>query len=741
MPSPLRIPAGTVFAYNDVRMSFVEEIDGFVLRFVVEGADEEFFVEAADGVSVRPTVRWLLDEFAGGRLRELSASEATLSQWRGRYLGWDRNACLAKQPRAVMKYELALAALIRGIPKSAHVLEKFAAQYLRTDQIPSGRSIIRWMNNLEAFEGRSGSLMNRSGREKGRSPLPPIVDRLVQQAMALHWSVGPLKKMDAYSLTVAAWHRLKDAGTANIGNAPPNKSTVINRINKCEDMEAWTSKHGPYDAARHFRASGESVPVSRPFELAYIDGTEFEQVCLFSAQAEIPSSKMKIIQVIDAFSLFAFPATPFSGPYRSEMGMYALMGALTPPVLSEETMAKNPMLVLCFGRLGRLRADNDKAIIPPTAIGNLANVIGRIELAKIYGSDEKSNVENFFGTAKRRFDGEPGTVLSPRSRRRSIRRDPLAEATMTRASFARKYEAFRLEWNDTGHEALGWRTPNEVMLEHISTNRIRFNGSAEVRRNLGRTVQGVLTTDGVVFDNITYRWNREGLTRTISHNLASQAFSKRLEGTGRCDVWLRVFDWNLDVIEIMNEADNEFVELWSDDPDYTQFLSRFEHRFHQDQMISGATGAQTAEQRALRRAEALEEQWQDLHNRPYAIAKKAGAILERAEVREKARNIAGDPDLTDFSHFMIPTDIGGSQRVDVPLGPVQTRAAEADEDASCSKKSVRSPESRLGGLDPAPRSNLDMLIAEKAEDDLDGGIDWGSSEVGPTPDDDDGAQP
>ena len=47
MPSPLRIPAGTVFAHDGTRISFVEEVDDFVLRFVIEGTDDEFFVEAA----------------------------------------------------------------------------------------------------------------------------------------------------------------------------------------------------------------------------------------------------------------------------------------------------------------------------------------------------------------------------------------------------------------------------------------------------------------------------------------------------------------------------------------------------------------------------------------------------------------------------------------------------------------------------------------------------------------------
>jgi hypothetical protein len=738
MPSPLRIAPGTVFALGDLRIRFVEEVDDFVLRFVVDGTEEEFLFEASPGIFVRPTVKWLLDEFANGRLRELNVSEATLSKWRGRYLGWDRAACLAKQPRAVLKYELAMAAVLGRLPRSADRLELFAEDHLPAGTaVPCGRSIIRWMNNLQSFGEEVGTLCNRSGREKGCSQLPRIADRLVHQAMALFWSVEAIKKMDAHALTVAAWQRLSTAGISGIGDQPPSKSAVVNRINKCESKETWASKFSAYDADKHFLASGETAKVSRPFELSYIDGTELEQASLFSSDVEIPSNKMKVVQVMDASALFAYPTTPFSGPYRSEMGMGAILGALTPPVLTEEAMAANPMHVLFFGRQGRLRGDNDKAIIPPSAIGNLANVIGRVELAKKYGPDEKANLENFFGWVKGRLDGEPGTILSPRSRRRSIRRDPLAEASLTRADLCRKYEALRLEWNDTGHKALGGRTPNEVMLEYILANKTRFTDPKLVRRNLARTVPGVLTTDGVVYDNVTYRWNRDGITQTLSRNLAMQAFSKRLGGTARCDVWLRVLDWNLDVIEVMDEESNEFIDLWSDDPDYTEFLTRYEHHFHQSCIISGASGAQTSHERALRRAESLQDQWKDLHSGKWAVTKKAAAVLELAQSRMRGRNLEGDPDLTDFAHLLIPTDVGGLHRADAPRGPSQSKKAD-DDAGDADDQAAGIPLADWGGLDPQPRSVMDEIVAAQEQENLDGGIDWDDADDHETDIDGDG---
>ena len=725
MVSGLRLPHGIVLGHDEKRIVFVGAVDDFVLRFVVEGTNDEYLVESGDGVRVRPTVKWVYEEFARNRIQVFGTSEATQAGWRGRFLGLDRAACL-NRPRAVLKYDLAVAAINRRLPRNASVLKAFADELLPAELLrPSGRSIIRAMNNLQLYDQRIGAMCNRSGREKGRSQLPSIADLIVQQSVALFWSNTALKKMDAHALATVVWRQRKDMGIDGLGEKPPSKTTVMNRINACESKETSTSKWGRHDADKYFLASGESAAVSSPFELVYIDGLETEQVSLFMKEIPIPSSKLKVIQALDAFSLFAFPTTPFAGPYRSEMAMGALLGVIEPPVLDEETLTAHPEYAQIFGRIGRLRLDNDKAIIPPSAIGNLASIITRVELSRKFGPDEKSPVENFIGWVKRRLDGEPGTVLSPRSRKRSIRRDPLAEATLTRADYARKYEGLRLEWNSMGHKALGGRTPNAIMLEHIEEKNIRMVNPGEIRRHLARTASGILTTDGIVFEGITYRWNRTGVTKLLSENLAAQHFSKRLDGTARCGVSIRIYDWNLDFIEVLNEATNHFTTLWSIDPEYTEFLSRFEHKFHRENEIIGATGAQTNEERALNRGKTLRRELGKLEQGSYGVAKKAAAVLETAEVRSRARNIENHPDLTAFSDFITMTDAAGNDRHDIPTGPSQSRVkrGQAGRQATGTPHTDGPSQAELGGLDPRPRSNLQMLEID-AEEDLDGGIDW-----------------
>lgn len=192
---PFNMPAGMMLEHAGVRISFVEAVDGMVLRFVRSDDGKEYYPDAADGVGVRFTVRSLLDEFQEGRLRDLTAGEASLTEWRGRFLGLDRGTVFAKEPRAVLKYDIALAALKAGLPKNADTLKDFASTYYEDpEEVPSGRSVIRWMINLEGQGERVGAMKNRSGREKGRSQLPPIMDRIVHQSVAIFWSPKSIRR-------------------------------------------------------------------------------------------------------------------------------------------------------------------------------------------------------------------------------------------------------------------------------------------------------------------------------------------------------------------------------------------------------------------------------------------------------------------------------------------------------------------------------------------------------------------
>ena len=717
------LPIGMVFEHLDDRITLVEVIDGGLARFAHCDTGREFLVEAEPGLFVRPTLRWMLEEFGAGHLKE-AAAQTPEREWRDRFLGLDRAAVMSRNKKDVAKYDIALEALKQSVPWSAEPVEALLRKLIDGwDRRPSARSVMRWMDSLLVCDRRVGAMANRSGRRPGSSPLAPKVDKLVHQATALYWSVPAMAKMDAPALVEAAWRTLKDAGATDIGEAPPSKTTVVNRINRTEGEQTWTAKYGRDEAAMHFRGNGESGSFDDPFDLVFIDGVELEQVCLYSDDWKIPSSKMKIVAAMSASTSFVFPSNPFVGPYRAQMGLEALLGPLAPPVLDPSQPGHEVSDALCFGRIGRLRGDNDKALIPPSAIGNIAALIDHVELAKTYGPNEKSPLENYWGWVKKRLKDELGTVLSPRSRRRSPRRDPVAEAGLTRAGLARKYEALRQEWNRSGHATLGGRSPRDLVVESVLARGIRFVDGQEIRRSLARTERAILTKDGILHDEIRYRWNRPGITAALSGNLFRTPFAKRLRGTAKCEVHIRVYDWNLDMIEVWDEARRTFVKMWSTDPEYAEFLTKWEHTIYKKARAAGAGGAQTKGDRLAHRAATIRSFDVQMPEMGFRDRKKASALLACEEFREKARNVKDDPDLADFDALLFMVPPGGSERVDDPVGPPQ-RSHGRTPVPSAHQAPPRLLEYGWGGH--APEGGAQLVV----DDDPDGGIDWDEIDEG-----------
>lgn len=91
----------------------------------------------------------------------------------------------------------------------------------------------------------------------------------------------------------------------------------------------------------------------------------------------------------------------------------------------------------------------------------------------------------------------------------------------------------------------------------------------------------------------------------------------------------------------------------------------------------------------------------------------------------RGRNLKDDPDLTNFAHLLIPTNVGGLNRADAPRGPSQSKKADDDvDDADNVNKAAAAPAADWGGLDPQPRSVMDEVAAAEEQENLDGEIAW-----------------
>ena len=200
-------------------------------------------------------------------------------------------------------------------------------------------------------------------------------------------------------------------------------------------------------------------------------------------------------------------------------------------------------------------------------------------LPETYDPNAKNKIESFGKWLKGRLRGLPGTV-SGRRPRRDDRRDPVAEAELTMHQERRIVLDHVWEWNTTRREDLGHRSPLEILMAHMAANGgPEIDDPDHVERTLARAETMTLTTDGGLSDHIRYR-NGQGpdvIGRLLEDNQRDFPVRDQLHGTAKITVQIRVYDRNLDYIEVLNEARGEWVRLWSTEPDYTQGLSRWEH--------------------------------------------------------------------------------------------------------------------------------------------------------------------
>ena len=92
----------------------------------------------------------------------------------------------------------------------------------------------------------------------------------------------------------------------------------------------------------------------------------------------------------------------------------------------------------------------------------------------------------------------------------------------------------------------------------------------------------ILTTDGLVYDGIRYRFAPEQTTRALSANYHRTPHRFRLEGTAKTFVRIRCWEGNVDRIEVIDDDTGEGFSMWSTNPGYTGGLSRWEHHQYQE---------------------------------------------------------------------------------------------------------------------------------------------------------------
>lgn len=630
------------------------------------------------GTLVPPDLDWLLTENRAGHVHDADDPRALLGGAKGQLLGLDREACAARDPKSVWRHGWAMAAIAEGVSRSEFAMREFIGRNPAPapGERPQWRSLVRWIAALRRDPHRRVSnLVTTAGRERGASQLPPRINAIVHRMAAHYWSeAGDPCKSDAASRVIEEWDKLAAAGATDIGDEPPSFECVRNRINALQNRRSFAARNGDFAAEQMYGAVGEPVGAEHVMERATLDGVVFKHACVYSDDWKLPAARMKGVFAMDWLSSFAFEGPVFTGPFRPEVTERALLGLMTPPRLTEEQLAAETQRALCFGIPSQLHPDNEKALLPPSMVPGLVNIVSYVELPEAYHSDAKAKHERFHRFLHAAVSRLSGRILGP-GRGRDPRYDPLADAEITRAQFSFMIQEARHAWNERPKKWLGGRSPMQVLLEGLATRRSRGMPTEEIERHLCRTVNVVLTTNGVEFDNLRYRWNERAVGKALDANLRREPFAKRLEGTGRVELTARVWDSDVDYIDLYDPERREYHRLYSTDPDYSAGLTRWEHHEYQRMLRAGKGGGTKPADRLRLRSRLLKAAETALPKQAFRARSATVALLEQEEMREAAGAFGRSAAYDEMLAAAIPTEPSGGLREDEPRAPPQTASA------------------------------------------------------------------
>ncbi len=728
MKIPFFLPVGHVLKYGGRRMRFEEELGDGILRFrYVDGDQENVLVPVGRGGGLgMPTVVWMIEQFRAGRVVDPDFGD-NVGPRREDLLGLDRPACIAIDPLSGWRFDWADATLGAAIKKTEESVKAFIAKNDFGGRKPSPRSLLRWMRTLKLAGGRIGALVSTAGREKGQSQLSDVEDRLVHKWAIRYWRPSSLNgrlahKEDATALMVAEWDELKEMGIPFMADEPPCAETMRRRINSLHCRSTHASRYGTPAADRLFSPSDEPVEASTPFERIYMDGVEWEHAVHYSEEMRIPAAKMRSVIAMCAFSQFVFPHPTFAGAFRPQMGMAALRNVMLPPPMTEDEIAADPEAALFYSLPSDVVYDRDRTMLSPRMVPGAIKLFSTAELLEAYHSDGKSKLENYNKYVKQSLSKVRGRILGPRIKY-EIGYDPLAHAESSRTQYIDMVEQCRKHWNRTQKTSLGNRSPNDIMRAFIASGAVKLTDPNEVARTFASTPtkKMVLTTNGLTYDNVHYRFNRDGVGKALSSNHRNVPFGERLTGTAKILVSIRVWDDDIDFIEVYDEENREYFRMWSTDPGYTGGLTRWEHQIYQKALRSA--GGRTKRNAQRERAKFLNERQRTLTGKSFRERAADVELLEAEERRLSGRR-GLNFDCATVPELGIRTHIDGAGREDLPMPPPQKRDPAPAFDTPDGADDRRSDPSRkvsedLGDADAVVRPSWNFKDATAEDDEED----------------------
>lgn len=751
MSIPFNLPIGGVLNHAGRRMRFEGDFGENVLSFIDCRTLARVLVpDEQTGSPVPPDIAWVMREWKAGRLTQETGGNAKSAR-RNKLKNLDASTRATLDLKYQWKAAWGMAARDAGLLKTDAAYRSFIERtsgqpgFISKFGDPTPSSLRRWVRELGEDGDGPATLVSVAGRAKGSSQLTPLDDALVHEAAIFYWSDRKASIADAYTHLSCERAKLEVERREDLGPSLPSYETVRLRVRSLDTYATRKQKYGDAAADRMFSASGEPIPVTRPFERVFLDGTELEQITVFGEDWPLAASKMKCVYGMDGFTTFVFPPSIFAGPYRQEMSLVAITNVMTPPDLTDEERAEHPWLEWVCQVPDTWVPDNDRTLLGPGMIPGMTELGSTVELPGVYHSDAKATIERLHRFLKEGLRGLPGTVLGPRHQK-DLQYDPVADAELTREQLRAIVNARIRQWNTTPSEKLGWRSPLDLQVEGLMAGGgPRLTDPAIIRRALAKTVPDrQLSGNGVEYDGIVYR--DDAVVRSfLERNFRDTAPSERRQDAATCTVSIRTYEGDLDSIEVHDPEANGYVTLYSTQPVYTGMLSRWEHREYRRQAKARRERFGTEAQRLRSRARTLRKIDEVAPQLAFRRRNAMAALYEHDEVRRLsgARAATGlDARVPEQFFEVAPMT---SMRTDVPRPPpgAKTGGTDGAKRHPAPKRPAGHYELTSGNTPAGPGGGIDWDAVEddpedqagRGPDTLDGAAAWLASADEPAGDD------
>ena len=467
---------------------------------------------------------------------------------------------------------------------------------------PSPQTLSRWASDFLKSRGNPKSLVPRHDRKGPRySKLALEVE--LQIGSKLRTEFLDDRRATGEQLRCNVVGELARQGWLNGSRKAPSASTIYRRIKALDPYVLALKRYGKRFADKRLRAAGQSLEVSRPMEIAMIDGHVLDILVVDSLSHEV-LGRPYLVCIIDVYT-------------RCVVGWYiSLMPfcATTALAAIKHMCARDPT-VEPGGVPEKLLPDNGLDFAS-NAMRNTCNLLGiHILPAKARCPDDKAHLERFFRTLNEQLIHMiPGTTFSNPSDRGEY--ESGKKAAVTLAELRTLFD----KWLRTVYEVhvhsgtgrapkLDWRDcQSEWPIAHHSSFEVDVIARVIYRRRI--------SNGRVLVDHLFYK----------SDALAT------LEAKGVRDVTVGVDELDLSFVYVSHPGDiKSLIRADAVKARYTHELTKYEHE---------AAKKKLTERRKRDLVELGEyayeiarwELWQDLHKLRNARSSKRLAALRQQQL-------------------------------------------------------------------------------------------------------------